>query len=121
MVLTNFAKQAAIWRIGSQVDEHIQCVGIGDGSGTSLATNTTLVNETDRVMITGSPDFSTTRKVTFQGDLNSVQMSGTLLTEFGLFTSGATNVGSVWLREGFGPITFDGSNELQIIATIEEK
>ena len=119
MVFTNFGRQATIWRIGSDVDEYIQSIGIGDGSGTANTTNTILVNETNRVIITGNPDFSSNFKVTFQGDLNSIQMSGTNLTEFAFFTSGAADVGSTWLREGFGSIAFDGSNELQIIGTIE--
>ena len=49
-------------------------------------------------------------------------MSGTAaLTEFGLFdiASGTGFTGSVWLREGFPGITFDGTNELQILSTLQ--
>jgi len=75
------------------------------------------------VAFTGSPDFTTIRKVTFTGDYNSVQMSGVQLAEFGLFSSGdggnPFGVGSAWFREGFSPLTFDGTNELQITTTLE--
>lgn len=120
MVFTNFGKQAATWAIGSNLTNNfIQYVTIGSGSGTVVATDVTLVAETDRNPITGSPDFDTTRKVQFQGDFNSVEMSGTTLTEFGLIASGPSLVGSIWQREGFGSIVFDGTNELQILTTIE--
>lgn len=48
-------------------------------------------------------------------------MSGISLTEFGLFdqASGTGFPGSLWQREGFGAITFDGTNELQILTSIE--
>lgn len=118
---TNFGAQAAIWRIGSPLNDlWIHQVGVGSGSGTSSVTNVVLLSETDRNTITGSPDFSTVRKVGFQGDFNSVEMSGTHLTEFGLFTTGlAAETGSTWLREAFGSIVFDGTNELQIVVNLE--
>jgi len=89
------------------------------GRGTALVTNNTLVNEVSRFAITGSPNFTTTRKVSFQGDLNSVQASGLTLQEFGLFASGLANTGSLFLREAIGSLTFDGTNELRLEATIE--
>ena len=120
MVYTNYGKQAAAWAIGSNLTNNfIQYVAIGSGSGTVAVTNVTLVAETDRNVITGSPDFDTARKVEFQADFNSVELSGTVLFEFGLLTSGPSLVGSVWQREGFGSIVFDGTNELQILSTIE--
>lgn len=120
MVFTNAGKQFVAWRLGSALNtSFISNIGIGDGSGTGLVTNTTLVNERLRTNITGSPDFSTSRKVVFQGDFNSVQMSGINLSEFGLFTSGAAGIGSTWQRESFGSIVFDGTNELQITSALE--
>ena len=122
MVFTNFGRQAVAWRLGSSLPSlYIQYVGIGTGSATVLVNNETLVTESNRVSLTGSPNFTTARKVTFQGDLNSVQMSGINLTEFGFFDTGSSTgfTGSIWLREGFGSIVFDGTNELQINATIE--
>jgi len=120
MVFTNYGKQAITWALGSDIsNNHIQYVAIGTGSGTAKITDVTLVSESDRNLITGSPDFDTTKKVTFQADFNSVEMSGTTLTEFGLVASGPSLEGSVWQREAFGSIVFDGTNELQIISTIE--
>ena len=120
MPFTNFGAQAAIWRIGSDLGERISFYAIGSGSGTALISNTTLVNESGvRVAITGSPNFQTTRKVTFLGDYNSTVISGLPLTEFGLFTSGTQNIGSTWFREAFSSVIFDGTNELQLSTTIE--
>jgi len=120
MAFTNFGAQAIAWRLGSSLpNEYISAIGIGSGSGTATVSNTTLVAEHTRTMITGSPDFTTARKVTFQADFNSVQMSGLILTEFGLFTSGPVNTGSCWQREAFGSVLFDGTNELQIVTTLE--
>lgn len=120
MTVTNFGAQAAIWQIGSNLtNNYIQYYAIGIGSGLVDVSNVALITETGtRAAITGSPNFTTARKVSFQGDYNSVQMSGIQLTEFGLFASGASAVGSIWFREGFGQITFDGTNEIQIVSTI---
>jgi len=118
---TNAAKQFITWGMGSDVGLYIGHVGIGSGSGTASASDVTLLHERLRQPITGSPDFTTTQKVTFQGDFNSVQMSGIHLTEFGLFNvaSGTTLTGSTWQRESFGSIVFDGTNEVQILSTLE--
>jgi len=121
MPFTNEGIRQTLLAIGSNLtNNYIQYYAIGIGSGTALVTNVTLVTESGtRALITGSPDFTTARKVTFQGDYNSVQMSGISLTEFGLFNSGASNIGSIWLRESFPAVTFDGTIELQISTTIE--
>ena len=44
-------------------------------------------------------------------------MSGTALTEFGMFPSGTTSTGSLWNREGFAGVNFDGTTELQVQIT----
>jgi len=121
ITFTNWGAQAAIYGIGSnRTNNHIQYFAIGSGSGTALVTNVTLAAESGvRVAITGSPDFTTVRKVTFTGDYNSTQLSGLNLTEFGLFASGAQLIGSTYLREAFTAVTFDGTNELNLNATIE--
>ncbi len=101
-------------------DLWIHQFGIGSGSGTASITNVVLLNERDRNAITANPDFTAVRKVEFQGDFNTVEMSGTHLTEFGLFATGLTlNTGSIWFREAFGSIVFDGTNELQTLVTLE--
>lgn len=122
MVFTNVGKEYVAFRLGSSLPSlFVENIGIGDGSGTAVVTDTTLVNEVNRTGITGSPDFTTVRKVGFQADFNSIQMSGINLTEFGLFdvASGTGFLGSTWQREAFGSIVFDGTNELQIISTLE--
>lgn len=118
---TQFGAQSAIFRIGSPLNNlWIHQVGIGSGSGTASISNVVLLSEVDRNTITGTPDFAAARKVGFQGDFNSVEMSGIHLTEFGLFTTGlAANTGSIWFRESFGSIIFDGTNELQTLVTLE--
>jgi len=119
MPFTNEAAQFMAFRMGSAVPSFIGAVEIGIGSGTALVTNSDLVTGSVRNIITGSPDFSEARKTGFQADFNSVEMSGVALTEFGLYISGPVNVGSVWFREAFGSVTFDGTNELQVTVTGE--
>lgn len=120
MVVTNDGAQAITWAVGSDIsNNHIQACAIGSGSGTVLVTQSVLLAETDKNLITGSPDFDTSRKVQFQFDFNSVEMSGTHFTEFGLTNSGASQTGSMWQIERLGSIVFDGTNELQIISTLE--
>lgn len=122
MVITNFGRQAVAWRLGSSLpDLYIQHIGIGTGSAEVLVTDTTLVNEVNRTSITGSPDFSENFKVGFQGDFSATQMSGLNLTEISLTdtASGTGFTGSVWQREGFGSVNFDGTNELQVLSVLE--
>ena len=121
MVFTNYAKQAVTFLIGSDISLFVGFTGIGSGSGTVAADDTTLKSEVNRVAITGSPDFSVGQKVGFQADFNSIVMSGITLTEFGIFDTGSATgfTGSAWQREAFGSIVFDGTNELQILTTLE--
>lgn len=119
MVFTNYGAQAIAWAIGSNLpNNYIRYIAIGSGSGVPLVTETTLLNEYDRNLITGSPNFTTPYKVTFTADFNSVELSGTKISEFGLLASGPALTGSMWQIERFGSIAFDGTNELQIEATI---
>lgn len=120
MTFTNFGKQALTWSLGSEMtNNYISYVGIGSGSGTAGVSDVTLLHEVSRTIITGSPDFTTAKKVEFQADFNAIQMSGIHLTEFGLLASGPSHIGSVWQRESFGSIVFDGTQELQLISTLE--
>lgn len=123
MPFTQYGVQALIWKLGSNLGSlFVNHYAIGIGSTVSTIGDVTLANETGvRNIITGSPDFTTARKVTFLGDFNSVQMSGVQLAEFGLFASGATTIGSIWFRSSFNPITFDGTNELSLSTAIEGK
>ncbi len=122
MVFTNFGRQSVTFRLGSSLPNlYIQHIGIGTGSASVLVTDEELVTESNRTDITGTPDFTENRKVGFQADFNSVQMSGTDLTEFGLFHIGSATgfTGSLWQREGFDSVEFDGTNELQILSTLQ--
>lgn len=120
MVITNAGAQAITYAIGSNIsNNYIQYCAIGTGSGTALVTESTLINEVDRNPLTGSPNFAEARKVQFQSDFNSFEMSGVTLTEFGFTPSGASQVGSIWQIERIGSIVFDGTNELQVISTLE--
>ena len=120
MVFTNYGRQAVAWALGSDIsNNYISYMAIGSGSGTPLVSQTTLINEANRVEITGSPDFGTSLKVGFQADWNSVTMSGINLREFGVLASGVVLTGSIWQRESFPNIVFDGTNELQVVTTLE--
>ena len=120
MPLVRYAAQATAWNLGSNLSNNfVQYFNIGSGSGTFVNTQVTLLNETDRNPITGSPDFTSARKVSFQGDFNSVELSGTVLFEWGLIGSHPSLQGSIWQRETFGSIVYDGTGELQLVSTIE--
>jgi len=121
MVFTNYGKQAVAWAIGSDIpNNYISYFAVGSGSGTEAVTNVTLVNEFKRFPITGSPDFTTDRKVIFQGDLSSISASGLILKEWAMLASGTALTGSVWQREQLtGSLVFDGTLELSIENAIE--
>ena len=122
MPFTDTGRNLLAFRFGSGLNSlYPQYLGIGSGSGTASVSDTTLLSEVNRVSFTTSPTFTTAKKVGFQADLNSFQMSGIHLTEFGLTHIGSNTglTGSYWQREGFGSIVFDGTNELQITTEIE--
>lgn len=121
MPFTDVGRKLNTFSLGSDVNLFIAHMGIGSGSGTAAVANTALLNEVNRTDITGSPNFQTTQKVSFQADFNGTQMSGIHLTEFGLFNTGSNpdRSGSAWLRESFGSIVFDGTLELQILTDLE--
>ena len=120
MVFTNAGAEFVALRLGSSLpDMTIQTYGIGSGSGTASIADTELLGERDRTFFTQDPDYSTPQVISVQGDFNSVQMSGTNLTEFGLFTDIGASTGSLWLRESIADIEFDGTNELQITTSIK--
>ncbi len=103
----------------SKPDDVPRFLALGSGSGAVLVTNTNLIGETGgRIDFTGNPDLTVVGDVTWTWNLSSVAASGTWgLREFGTYTSGATAAGSLWLREGFNVVTFDGTTELQVQIT----
>lgn len=122
MTFTTFGRERVALSLGSNIsDNHIHFFGVGAGSGAENVSNVTLIDEKLRFEITGSPDFSQSRKALFTGDLNSVQASGLILKEFGLFNvSGTAFPGSTWSREALtGSIVADGTLELRFESAIE--
>lgn len=90
-------------------------MAIGTGSDTITSADTSLLTETDRNALT-SIDTSVAKDVTYIADYGSVEISGTTLTEFGLFN--ASTGGSMFIREVITADAFDGDRELQIQATL---
>lgn len=117
-MILNWAKhQTALFFAGSNTNYPTYFM-IGSGSGTTSATNTTLVHPADRQAIT-AVNGSTSQKIKWTGDWASPEVSGIQLTEFGMCISGAGTTGSMWSKVGFPGISFDGTNELRIEETWE--
>jgi len=112
-VITNYAKNRIALMLGGSIAESIDYFIIGTGSSTVSPSDTTLANATDRQEVT-SVSYPSLTKIKWQGDWNSVEISGTQLTEWGLITSGTGLTGSIWSRHVIPALTFDGSNELRI-------
>ena len=117
MVFTNFGKAQFAIRLGSNISESINSIAIGTGSGTALASNTTLVTESDKNALT-STDYSATNKVSWTANWSSTELSGTSFKEFGPFSNSTANTGSAWQREALtGSIVFTGNQEMQVDIT----
>ena len=108
---TGKSSTAFLWTGSYQIPNGIE---IGSGSGAKIAGTSGLVAPLLFSAFT-STDTSTSRYVTFSSDFSSVSMSGITLREFGVKASG----GTMWSAEGFPPVTFDGSIELQVQVTWE--
>ena len=121
MVATTYARERIAIGLGSNISNNfISYLAVGSGTAAEAVANTVLSNEFLRVAITGSPDFTTSRKVTFRGDLSSVQASGLVLNEFGFLASGPALTGSLFSREKLvNPVTFDGTLEGVFTYTLE--
>ncbi len=117
MVVTNYAKNKLTLFLGGSETAYPTNFIIGDGSGVSLATDTTLVNAVDTQIMTDTT-FPTKQKVKYLGDWNSSEMSGTQLRQFGVL-NGTAITGSIWSTTSLPALTFDGTNELRIEETWE--
>jgi hypothetical protein len=113
-MITDYTREIATGYIGSQM----LYFSAGAGSQTLLNNITTLTgSEFTRVAVT-SADFSTSKQVTINSDLNSVQSSGLVLTQFGNFTSATINTGSaLQINQLNGSIVCDGTIELSFEQT----
>lgn len=118
MTILNNAKQDVIFLLGGSITSIPQYFVIGSGSGTTNINSGSLASEEDRQLFT-TTSYPAVRKLKWQGDWNSVEMSGLQLTEFGVAKSGAALTGSVYSRTTLPAINFDGTNELRIEATWE--
>jgi len=113
MTVTNWARRIITYNIaGSGMPVPTYFI-IGSGSGTVATTDTALFGALDRQLFT-STTTGTVQKVSWQGDWNSVELSGLTIKEFGVIPSGTLLTGSIWSHATFPGILFDGSNELRV-------
>ena len=113
-MVTHAVNTMAILLAGSTVRP--EACGIGTGSAAEAITDVALVTESDRNLVT-TTSTATAGEVKYTTDFGAVEMSGTAMTEFGMFPSGTTSTGSLWNREGFAGVNFDGTTELQVQIT----
>ena len=118
MAVLDYTKQIVALVLGGSTSLVPSYMLIGSGSGTTSLSMTTLLNPEDKQLVT-STTYPSIRKVTWQGDWNSVEMSGLSLREFGMCASGAGLIGSIFSRTTTPNIVFDGTAELQIQETWE--
>ena len=119
-MILNYGKNQTTLLIGGSYTGSVSDMLVGTGSSTILAGDTELVTTTDRQTVT-STTYPAQRKVQWQFDWNSVEISGTApITEFGNIASGTALTGSLWSRDVIPGLTFDGTNELRIEAVWEQ-
>lgn len=123
MAIMNFAKNrialilgGSIWNAGS--NQYPTYMMIGTGSATVDVTSPILTTANDRQLNT-SVSYPSSQKIKFQGDWNSVELSGLTISEFGMTGSGTGTTGSMWSKAVFGGVNFDGTNELRVLETWE--
>jgi len=118
MVSTDFGKSGTAVAVGSLASNRPTFLMIGSGSGTDLTTFSGLIAVIGSPKAFTSTDISTSKKITYQGDWTSVEMSGLSLREF-ILNAGSVD-GKAWNYENFGDaVDFDGSTELRIELTWE--
>ena len=93
-----------------------QYMAIGTGSSTAAAANNTLVSEALRRLVT-TTDVTAANTIAYVADWNSVEMSGLSFSELGMFTTSGVSTGSLWNRDCFTAVVFDGTNDLQVQLT----
>ncbi len=118
MVVTNYMRNQLSLFVGGSATNFVDYFIIGSGSGTSSSSDTALAAASDRQLVT-SVTYPATQKVKWQGDWNSIEMSGIQLQQWGMITSGAGVTGSVWSKTSLPKLTFNGANELRIEETWE--
>lgn len=117
MVFTVFGLSGVMLRLGSNIATP-GFIGIGSGSGAATTAKSGLVAELLGSRIIGSMDLTTVQQITWTSDVSASTMSGINLREFALYSTSGTGTFTCWSIDAFPSITFDGSNELQIILTV---
>lgn len=116
IVITNYGRERTALRLGSQVDSLGSAyIAVGSGSGIISVATTGLFHYWDRNIITGSPDMTNAQKLIWTADFNNAEMSGTTMRQFGMFVE--VSGGKVWHVENITPLSFNGTQELQIELT----
>lgn len=118
MTVLNYEKSRMALMLGGSTVISPSYFMIGNGSSTVSPSNTTLQTATDRQEVT-STDVSETYKVKWTGDWNSLELSGTSVSEFGICGSATGTTGSMWSRIVIPSINFDGTNEMRVEETHE--
>ncbi|MCH7568508.1 MAG: hypothetical protein IIA87_03730 [Nanoarchaeota archaeon] len=113
MVFLDHAKNQLTLLMGGSTTGSVGQILIGTGSATISASRTELTTANDRQTVT-SITFPAQKKVSWQFDWNSLEISGTILSEFGLIKSGGGLTGSLHSLNVMPNLTFDGTNELRI-------
>jgi phage-related tail fiber protein len=116
MVFTTIGQSGLQSAIASISSNRPQYMAIGSGSGAVLSTDYKLVHEVAKRTFT-SVDTSTANEILYTTDWNNTEVSGLTIRELGLVTESGNNVGSLWNREGFIGVDFDGTDDLQVQLT----
>lgn len=117
-MITNYGLEQFAIRLGSDIPAPLYGA-IGIGSGLVATTNITLGSEAERNYISAL-DVSVAKRIAFETDFSTIEMSGLALSEFGMFNQSGINVGSCFTREQLNlPISFDGTNELKIVVNVD--
>lgn len=112
MVVNNIAKEnVTSFLAGSSISYPTNTL-IGIGSSTDSVTSETLASGVDAQVFT-STTIPSSKKVKWETNWNSVEMSGIQLSEFGL-SSGSEPTGSIMSKTTFPSLEFNGSNELKV-------
>lgn len=122
MVVTNFARNRVALLIGGSIlntgsQNYATYFMIGTGSSTVSPTQDSLLTALDRQAFTNTT-YPSSQTLKFQGDWNSVELSGLTIQEFGVCGSEPTITGSMWSRSVFEGVTFDGTQEMRILEKI---
>ena len=116
MVFTTTGLSGVQNAIGQISTNRPSYIAIGSNTSAAVYTQRVLGGELLRRYRT-SVDTTTANEMLIIADWNSVEMSGIALSEFGTFTESVSNTGSLWNREQFTAVTFDGTNDLQVQLT----